>query len=725
MKIWWSVIAAAGALAHACLAPAASAQPCVRCHRDISENYQRTGMGRSFSLPSPETVGAGSYYHAASDSHFRVFPRDGRYFQRRHQLDREGREVNVLEKAIDYVMGSGNSARTFLHRTTQNKLIELPLGWYAEKGGFFAMNPGYDRADHDGFRRPITYDCMFCHNAYPQVPSRYQKPFAESVYPRELPLGIDCARCHGPGDRHIAKQTRDTIVNPARLSRERQMDVCMSCHLESTSFPLPNALLRYDRGPFSFQPGQPLAAFILNFDHPAGTGHDDKFEIVNSAYRLRKSACFNQSTMTCTTCHDPHNAPRGPAAERHYNGVCRQCHSTSFDRQVSTQKHTGLSNCIECHMPRRRTEDVIHVAMTDHLIQRKRPPGDLLAPRQEQRPVYRGPVVPYYPPVLPRTAEGDLYLAVAQVKQGSNLKAGLAQLRRAIETHQPARAEWYIELGDALETDGQRAAAVAQYREAARRDATSGFALLRLGTALRKSGRAAEAVTALSRATVLEPERAVAWHELGLAHQASGRPADAMNSIRRAIERDPDLAEAHTNLGILLAAAGNASQAESMFREAIRLEPGSADPRVNLANLLMPAGRIAEAEDELQTALRRSPNDAGARYSLAMLMGRSGRYDVAERELLACLRIDSTFADAHELLGDLLMAKDRPAQAAAHFRTLLKLRPSAQAQLNLGLALAASGDRVGAVEHLRRVAASGEPQLRQRANDALRRLNTP
>ena len=714
MKIWWSVI-----FASACL----GGQPCAPCHRAIVESYQSTGMGRSFALPSAATVGRGSYFHAPSASHFSVLERAGRYYQRRHQLDADGREVNVIEKAIDYVMGSGNSARTFLHRTPQDKLIELPLGWYSEKGGFFAMNPGYDRADHDGFRRPITYDCMFCHNGYPKIPAGNGKAFAEAVYPGELPLGIDCSRCHGPGERHIATKTRETIVNPARLSQERQMDLCMSCHLESTSFPLPNALLRYDRGPFSFQPGQALAEFVLNFDHAPGTGHDDKFEIVNSAYRLRKSACFNKATMTCTTCHDPHKAPRGEAAERHYNGVCRQCHTTMFDRQVSAGKHTGLSNCIECHMPRRRTEDVIHVAMTDHLIQRQRPAGDLLAARQEKREKYRGPVAPYYPAVLPRTVEGELYLAVAQVKQGSNLKEGIAQLRRAIETHKPARAEWYIELGDALDTDGQRAAAIALYREAARRDPSSGFALLRLGTSLRKSGRAAEAVTTLGRATALEPGRAVTWHELGLAYQGAGRPADAMASIRRAIERDADLAEAHTNLGILLAAAGDASRGEASLREAIRLEPASVDPRVNLANLLMPAGRLAEAEVELQTALRHKPNDAGARYSLALLFGRTGRYDDAERELQFCLRMDPTFADAHALRGDLMMAKGRPSEAAAHYGALLKLRPSAETELNLGLALEASGDRAAATEHLRRVAASGQPALRRRASEALGRLN--
>jgi hypothetical protein len=46
------------------------------------------------------------------------------------------------------------------HRTGRDTLVELPLAWYAEKKGYWAMNPGYDRPNHDGFRRTVTYDCM-------------------------------------------------------------------------------------------------------------------------------------------------------------------------------------------------------------------------------------------------------------------------------------------------------------------------------------------------------------------------------------------------------------------------------------------------------------------------------------------------------------------------------------------------------------------------------------
>jgi predicted CXXCH cytochrome family protein len=658
--------------------------------------------------------------------------RSGEYFQRRHQLDPFGREINVMEKRVDYVMGSGNHARTYLHRSAADTLIELPMGWYADRGGYWAMNPGYDRADHDGFRRPITYDCMFCHNAYPKVPARNEKPGMEAVYAGPLPEGIDCERCHGSGARHVElagrpgtarDAVRRAIVNPARLNAERQMEICMACHLETTSFPLPNAISRYGRGPFSYRPGEPLADFILNFDHAAGTGREDKFEIVSAAYRLRKSACFGKSSgrMLCTTCHNPHEAPRGEAAERHYNRVCRRCHGG----RLSEASHAGRVDCVECHMPKRRTEDVIHAVVTDHHIQARMPAGDLLAARAERQDDYRGEVVPYYPAGLPPTPESELYRAVAQVKQKSNLKSGIVQLTAAIAKYAPRGAEWYGELAEALENDGRLPKAVELYREVVRRDALSAVGWQRLGTALRRMSRGAEAATALERSVALAPERGLGWHELGLAYGALRRTPDALRALGKSIELDPELPEAHNNLGIVLLTAGNGADAEASFREAIRIKPSYTDARGNLANLLAAGGRLVEAAAEFERALRLPGGGAGTRYNYAMLLGRMGRYDEAQRELEACLRANPAFADAHELLGDLLQARNAASDAISHYREALRLRPeSARAALGLGVALATTGNTEAAMPYLRKAAAGPEVEMRQRAEEMLRQLGT-
>src|ERR1700722_5702981 len=153
----------------------AQASLCAGCHPKVWQTYRRTGMARSLYRPRPENTivdytGKNTYYHPASDMSFAMVQRAGRYFQSQYQTGADGRQINLSEKEIDYVLGSGNHARTYLHRAAGNTLVQLPLAWYAEQGGYWAMSPGYDRPDHQGSRRAVTYDCMFCHNGYPEIP---------------------------------------------------------------------------------------------------------------------------------------------------------------------------------------------------------------------------------------------------------------------------------------------------------------------------------------------------------------------------------------------------------------------------------------------------------------------------------------------------------------------------------------------------------------------------
>ena len=45
--------------------------------------------------------------------------RGGVWYQRRWRLGPDGKEIHVQEQSVDYVMGSGNHAHTYLHRTGQ------------------------------------------------------------------------------------------------------------------------------------------------------------------------------------------------------------------------------------------------------------------------------------------------------------------------------------------------------------------------------------------------------------------------------------------------------------------------------------------------------------------------------------------------------------------------------------------------------------------------------
>ena len=85
---------------------------CAGCHRQIWDSYRQTGMGRSWSRIRPDLAGAfnqdHTFYHPASDRYYKMYRAGGKYYQRRHQLDRYGQEVNAVESEIDYIVGSGN-----------------------------------------------------------------------------------------------------------------------------------------------------------------------------------------------------------------------------------------------------------------------------------------------------------------------------------------------------------------------------------------------------------------------------------------------------------------------------------------------------------------------------------------------------------------------------------------------------------------------------------------
>jgi predicted CXXCH cytochrome family protein len=713
---------------------------CAACHPNVWETYQRTGMARSFGAPAlANTTGeAGrsvTYYHKASESYFTMIERGGRFYQRRHQTGFDGKETNVLEKEIHFVLGSGNHARAYLHRTSRGTLVELPLAWYAENGGYWAMNPAYDRPDHPGFRRKITNGCMFCHNGIREAPPAGEKPLPEPAFPGRLAEGIDCQRCHGPGSRHVGlaqtagakrEDIRGAIVNPARLSPERQIEVCLQCHLETTSFPLPNAIVRYERGPFSYQPGEPLADFALHFDRAGG---HDLFEIAGAGYRLRRSECFvkSEGALRCTSCHNPHDIPRGEQAAQHYTQACRQCHAGGFDQLVAARKHPASNDCIGCHMPKRRTDDVVHVVMTDHYIQRRKPAGNLLAPVAERHITdengYRGEVVPYYPSQAPKESQAELYVAVAQVSQKSNVTGGIQRLTEALEKHRPARIEFALHLGDALRDGSQAAKAVEVYEEAVRRMPDSLVALQKLASGLTAAGQFARAVEVLRRASQLAPDDAVTWHQLGQSYLDVGSRKEAVAAFETAVRLDPDLPEAHNSLGGVLLESGETGRAETVLREALRLQPDYAEARSNLASALASTGRLEEAVYHFEAAIRLKPGYTAARFNYGLALARAKRLAEAQRQIEGLLKADPAAAEARDLLGNLLAAQGRTQAALAQYREAIRIRPDfGRAHLDLGAMLAELGDVSGAVPHLQKAAASPEPAVREEAVQMLRQL---
>jgi Flp pilus assembly protein TadD len=710
---------------------------CSGCHAAIYAAYARTAMGRSFGKPTSlnrvEDYAKNRFYHAASGTWFEMFARDGEYFQRRYQIGFDGARTNIDETRADYYLGSGNHARSYVHRTSDGRLTELPVTWYAEDGGGWAMSPGYDSHGHWYSQRGVSYECFFCHTSYPETPANFRRGDPQT-YPASLPEGIDCQRCHGPGARHIqAAQAKDakpedlrgTIVNPARLPAERQLEICMQCHLETTSMNLPESVTRFDRAPFSYSPAEPLGDFKIFFDRVPSSGRDGPFEIAHSAYRLRQSQCFRKSggTLTCTTCHNPHDVSQSVA---NYNAVCSRCHS-SVAQLVAKGKHTQDPDCIGCHMPKRRTADVIHTVMTDHWIQRRPPEGDLLAAREERdtsdAAQYRGEVAPYYPDPLPQTPENQLYVAIAQVRDKSNLAGGIPRLTLAIEAAKPRQPEPYFELAEALRAQHRSEKAVVAYREALRRDSNYLAALTGLSAALDEIGRKAEAVDVLRRATQSAPSDARGWNSLGAIEFRLGQAKEAKAAFEKAVALDPEMPEPRNGLGLILAQSGDRAAAEREFREAIRLLPNYGNAHWNLGNLRAATGDLRQAAWELRIAADLLPATAAVHFNYAVMLNGLQQFDAAELQVKNAVRLDNNLAEAHGLLGNLLAKKNQTADARREYETALRIRPElGTAQLDLGALLAANGDLAAATPLLRNAARASDATVRVRAMELIQKL---
>ena len=491
---------------------------CRPCHLRIFDAYMKTGMGRSFSQAAAVPP-LDNFTHAKSQRSYSVLQRDGAFLLRRAQPE--------LERTIDYVIGSGNHSKTFVHRNAAGRLIELPLSLYGDK---WAMSPGYDRPDHSDFRREVTDSCLFCHNGYPSAANS------------GLALGIDCQRCHGPGEAHVKRS--GAIVNPGKLASERRLEICLQCHLESASRTLPEAIRRPGRDHFSFRPGEALGGYKVYFEYakpPSG----DRITVNGAGYGLLKSQCFirSEGRLQCTTCHDPHGAE--PV---NYTQVCRNCHQAAHE--------PARQNCTGCHMPKRRTEDAVHVVMTDHLIRKRLPKGDLLARIEERHDKLSGPVRLLYPRALSDSPADRLIVAMA----GEDPSA----LQIAIVQPQP---EPYLRLAELFEkaarpADARRAyqsaiaidpANPAPYAKAADASALTRFPndvplLNTIAIAFVGQSRFDDALTLMERAVRLAPDDPVSWLNLGVCKEAKGDVAGAIAAYQQALVVQPDLSQARTYL---------------------------------------------------------------------------------------------------------------------------------------------------------------------------------
>jgi hypothetical protein len=124
----------------------------------------------------------------------------------------------------------------------------------------------------------------------------------------------------------------------SKLARAQQTDVCAQCH---------GGLGKDIRPAFSYIPGESLNQFI-HLDPPDPRINVDVHG--NQVALLERSRCYAESnSLTCTTCHNPHE-PERPAAS--YSSTCLACHQAKQCGEYAARGSLKAALIVTCRCKR-------------------------------------------------------------------------------------------------------------------------------------------------------------------------------------------------------------------------------------------------------------------------------------------------------------------------------------------------------------------------------------
>ena len=361
-------------------------EACSSCHQSIYDSFIQTGMGKSFDIAS-EAKSSGDFKKHAPvyDPHlnFYYLPYFDNDSLRIMEYRLEGKDtVHKRVETVSYIVGSGQHTNSHVMNTF-GYLNQMPLTFYTQKGKW-DLPPGFEKGGNTRFNRLIGLECMSCHNSYPEflMGSENRYDFVDN--------GIGCERCHGPGEQHVKEKQAGkivdivtaidhTIVNPAKLPIDLQLDVCQRCHIQG------NAVLKEGKSFFDFKPGMRLKD-VMDVYMPVYDGPKNEHIMASHVERMKLSKCFTVSAkraesikgelrpyknaMTCVTCHDPHVSVKS-TGNAVFNNACSGCHTSGKDPLCSAEpKQLALkkNDCVSCHMPASGATDIPHVSVHDHQI---------------------------------------------------------------------------------------------------------------------------------------------------------------------------------------------------------------------------------------------------------------------------------------------------------------------------------------------------------------------
>lgn len=591
-------------------------QTCRSCHADVYEEYQHTGMGLSFERASrskskasfgPEAL----VYDSLNNYYYKPFFAGDSLYVLEFRLDEFGDTIHRRLECIDYIIGSGHHTNSHLIERN-GYLYQAPITYYTQEGKW-DLAPGFEDGNNKRFSRWIGHECLTCHNHLPEPVAG-----SENKY-QHIPEGIECERCHGPGERHVRERLTgsvvDTslgpdysIVNPRRLPIELQTDLCQRCHLQGI------AILEPSKSFYDFKPGMPLHEVMKVF-LPRFSNSDKRFIMASQADRLQQSACYTQSKeLSCISCHHPHYSVKDTVNNR-YTRACQSCHqkgsakSKLFDcseSQIEREKVGDL--CVHCHMPKSGSIDIPHVHITDHYISKKNTKyrKELEPNEKESIASFLGLEALNRGEISARDkARGFLALYDKFMPDALALDSAKYYLEAWGKMDKLAKQSWIhyqfsrrnysavLELAKGQEAEQER-------------DAWTAY---RIGESYNRLEQGLEAQAWLEAAVAALPYHLDFREKLAAVYAKNGLKQKAKQTFEWILKEDAGRSLAWGNYGLLLAQMGRYQDAEDAYRKCLALEPDNVSSLINYTLLCLEQGRKGEAKGLLLRAKKIAPQE--------------------------------------------------------------------------------------------------------------------
>jgi predicted CXXCH cytochrome family protein len=464
-------------------------------------------MARSLGTGAPQPDGR--VHHAPSDSEIAIsHTSDG---VMTHHLSSRGL---TAEYPIAYAVGAGKVGFSYLIAIPPY-LFQSPVSYYSQ-AAVWDVTPGYEPERVLDFTHPIAEGCVFCHsntaNLVPGSDDQFRQPALSA---------ISCERCHGRAETHLRKPLPRSIVNPAKLPPAARDSVCEQCHLEGEA-----RILNPGKHWQDFEAGAALESVFSTYLTPTPPGAGEK--AVSHSEQLSLSRCARESAgrLWCGTCHNPHSSAPNRAAE--VRAACLACHETLF----SARRHHPATECVSCHMPRIRPNNVAHAAITSHRIALpSAQPVSATKPIGKELMAWREPA----PLLAARNFGLALFQAGSSVKNWDDVFRSYQILSHLPQRDPPVLAT----LGSILLEQKHPDLAVALYRQA----------------------------------LAVEPRNPRFVYVLGVALNAQGNHQSAIEELRHSIELDPSVPDPYRKLSEIYDQLGLHSLSREAFSDYLKFMP--------------------------------------------------------------------------------------------------------------------------------------------------------